>query len=220
MNTNQMMTRKMGNKGNFTVTQRTVDGFFNATDLIKQWNTLNQTERKLDNYFNSDKTQEFIDTIMKRQNLNTPNLVYLKRRGKYNGGTWMTPLLFIDFAMWINPSFKYDVLRFVYDEMIKYRNEAGDAYKDLGKAIGKFVDPTFMPVAMSKVGEAINWIVFNDHHKGIRNEYGDGETQRELAEFEKKLTMLINENFIKSYDSLMDYLRKQFLLRHTPKVLA
>ncbi len=215
-----MMTRKMGNKGNFTVTQRTVDGFFNATDLIKQWNTLNQTERKLDNYFNSDKTQEFIDTIMKRENLNTPKMVYLKTRGKYNGGTWMTPLLFIDFAMWINPSFKYDVLRFVYDEMIKYRNEAGDAYKDLGKAIGKFVDPTFMPVAMSKVGEAINWIVFNDHHKGIRNEYGDGETQRELAEFEKKLTILINENFIKSYDSLMDYLRKQFLLRHTPKVLA
>ena len=42
-------------------------------------------------------------------------MVYLKTRGKYNGGTWMHPMLFIDFAMWINPSFKYDVLKFVYD---------------------------------------------------------------------------------------------------------
>ena len=35
MKTNQNMIRKMGN---FDVIQRTKDGFFNATTLLKQWN--------------------------------------------------------------------------------------------------------------------------------------------------------------------------------------
>lgn len=36
----------------------------------------------------------------------------------------MHPLLFIDFAMWLNPAFKVKVLKFVYDELIKFRNLA------------------------------------------------------------------------------------------------
>lgn len=71
---------------------------------------------------------------MERENLNTQDSTYLKTRGK-NGGTWMHPILFIDFAMWINPSFKYDVLKFVYDELIKFRNLAGDAYPRMCAAV-------------------------------------------------------------------------------------
>ena len=74
---------------------------------------------------------EFIETIIRRENLHTPKMVYVKSRASRGdeAGTWMHPLLFIDFAMWINPSFKYDVLKFVYDRMLMYRNEAGDAYR-------------------------------------------------------------------------------------------
>ena len=66
----------------------------------------------------------------------------------------MHPLLFIDFAMWLNPVFKVKVLKFVYDQLIKYRNEAGDAYRELGAAIHSIVPKDFMPKAMMKVGEA------------------------------------------------------------------
>ena len=66
--------------GQFEVLQRTKDGMFNATALIKQWNEQpNVAMRKLDNYFNSIKTQEFISTIQQRENLDTPKMVYLKR---------------------------------------------------------------------------------------------------------------------------------------------
>lgn len=127
MKTNQIMVRPLGR---FCVSQRTKDGFFNATALLKAWNSTVMSERKMDNYFQSEKTKEFIDTIMERENLHTPKLVYVKSKASRgdNAGTWMHPMLFIDFAMWINPSFKYDVLKFVYDQMIAYRNEAGDAY--------------------------------------------------------------------------------------------
>lgn len=217
MKTNQVMLRPMGQ---FEVVQRTKDGMFNATALLKQWNAqLNVPIRKMDNYFNSAKTQEFINTILQRENLNTPKMVYLKSRGK-EGGTWMHPLLFIDFAMWINPAFKYDVLKFVYDQMIQYRNNAGDAYRELSSAVATIVPRSEMKSKMRKIGEALNWIIFNAHEKMMRNKQGEEDKQKELWMFEKKVATLINEGFIRKYDELINYLRKQYALRNYPKVFA
>ena len=117
-----------------------------------------------------------------------------------------------------NPSFKYDVLKFVYDEMIKYRNEAGDAYTRLGTAVSKIVQKDFMPKAMQKIGEALNWIVFNEHERNIRNQYGDESKQRELYELEKKVSELINDGFIKTYEQLITYLRNVYSRRQIPAV--
>nr|DAH30877.1 MAG TPA: KilA protein [Caudoviricetes sp.] len=214
MKTNQEMIRKMGN---FNVIQRTKDGMFNATDLLKQWNNQSCSERKMDNFFASHKTNEFINTIIEREKLNTPKMVYLKTRGK-KGGTWMHPMLFIDFAMWINPEFKYDVIKFVHDEMIRYRNEAGDAYRELSSAVMKIVPNDFMPKAMRKIGEALNWIIFNGHERLLRNKHGDESKQRELWQLEKKIADLINEGFITSYDPLINYLRKLYNKKNNPAV--
>lgn len=214
MKTNQEMIRKMGN---FNVIQRTKDGMFNATDLLKQWNNQSCSERKMDNFFASHKTNEFINTIIEREKLNTPKMVYLKTRGK-KGGTWMHPMLFIDFAMWINPEFKYDVIKFVHDEMIRYRNEAGDAYRELSSAVMKIVPNDFMPKAMRKIGEALNWIIFNGHERLLRNKHGDESKQRELWQLEKKVDDLINEGFITSYDPLINYLRKLYNKKNNPAV--
>ena len=147
---------------------------------------------------------------------------HVKGRMNKNGRTpdkvWMNPILFIKFAMWINPTFEVKVIRFVYDEMIKYRNDAGDAYRDLSSAIGKIVPADFMPKAMQKVAEALNWIVFGCHEKMARNKYGDENKQRELYQLEKKVADLINDGFIKNYDSLINYLRKKYQENQYPKV--
>jgi hypothetical protein len=119
----------------------------------------------------------------------------------------MHPMLFIDFAMWLNPAFKYDVLKFVYDEMIKYRNEAGDAYKYLSAAVATLVEKAFMAGAMTQISKGVNYCVFGDHKKMIRNERGDEAAQRALFEFERKVADLIYEGFLKSYDGVMEYLR-------------
>lgn len=194
----------------FVVEQRTKDAFFNATSLLKQWNEqTGVTQRHLDKYFASSKTIEFIQTIMKRENLNTPKMVYLKSRGR-NGGTYMHPILFIDFCMWINPSFKYDVLRFVYDKMLTYRNEAGDAYRELASAMNKICTPYQMKRYMPILGKGINYIVTNKHDKQLRNEYGTEEKQKEYFELEKQVAMLINEGFLKTPEDVVNYLRRKF----------
>ena len=206
MKTNNVMVRPMGD---FQVQQRTKDGMFNATSLLKQWNDSKGQQKQMIHYFDNSATKEYIDTIQAKENFTQRNSVYVKSKARADrgGGTWMHPMLFIDFAMWINPSFKYDVLKFVYDQMIRYRNEAGDAYKYLSAAVATLVEKPFMAGAMSQISKGINFCVFGDHRKMIRNERGDEAAQRALFDFERKLGDLINEGFLKSFEDVMRYLR-------------
>lgn len=214
MKTNQIMKRPLAN---FTVEQRTKDGMFNATGLLKQWNAQpDVAQRKLDNYFASSKTSEFISTIIERENIDTPKMVYVKSKARVDngGGTWMHPLLFIDFAMWIDPSFKYDVLKFVYDRMLSYRNEAGEAYKALASAVGKIVPKNSMRKHMETIAKGLNYIIVGRHEQMVRNEYGTEEKQKEYFELEKQVAMLINDGFLKTGDEVVSYLRKKFTKKY------
>ena len=215
MKTNQVLTRKMGD---FDVNQRTSDGMFNATELLKQWNSKSGQQKKLDHFFENKSTEEFINAIISEENHNTRNSVYLKTRGK-NGGTLMHPILFIDFAMWLNPKFKVKVLTFVYDELIKNRHDAGDNYKVLSKSVSKIVKKSFLPIAIQNVAKGINYVVFNKHEAGIRNSQACEKRLKELSNLEVKLSELIEDEFITTYDDLMKYLRKQWNNKYQPKIL-
>jgi hypothetical protein len=209
--------------GDFEVTQRTSDAMFNATELLKQWNKSNELGKKLDHYFENKSTEEFINTIISKENLHARNSVYVKSRASRgeNAGTWMNPILFIDFAMWINPSFKYDVLKFVYDELIKYRNEAGDAYHEMSEAVAKLSKKGEAAQNIAKVAEAINYIAQNDHAKMIRNKANENQ-MKEYVRIEKEISMLVTRGFIKNFNSLMDFLREEWKIKYVrvPNVLS
>ena len=151
LKTNQVLTRKMGD---FDVFQRTKDGMFNATTLLKQWNENTGSQKQMIHFTENKNTEEFVKVLISKEDLKERNSVLIQSRGK-NGGTWMHPFLFIDFAMWINPEFKYDVIKFVYDELIKYRVDAGIEYKEVGRVISSIVDKSFIATAMSNVSKAM-----------------------------------------------------------------
>lgn len=216
MKTNNVILRPMGE---FKVAQRTKDGFFNATELLKQWNLATSSQKEIKRYFENKGTEEFIQALIVEENLNGRNSAYLTSRGKHSGGTWMHPLMFIDFAMWINPAFKVKVLKFVYDQMIKYRNDAGDAYRKLANSVQKIVSASFMPVAMSNLSKALNHVVFGSHETMMRNKVGEESKQQELFALEVKLSDLIEDGFITSYDNLMNYLRRKWCEKYTPALL-
>lgn len=204
--------------GSFLVEQRTKDSMFNATNLLKQWNEASGEKKEITKFFDNDNTKEFISALMEEEKLNTQNSAYLKARGK-NGGTWMHPILFVKFAMWLNPRFEVQVIKFVYDQMLKYRNDARDAYKELGAAISKIVSKKFMHVAMCKVAKAINYVVFNDHEHEMRNKHGEESKQYELFNMERQVAMLINDGFLHSYGQVIEYLRKKYSEKYLPSVL-
>jgi hypothetical protein len=199
--------------GKFEVSQRTSDGMFNATALLKQWNLYGNKKRDLDDFLIRKQTKEYITVIKSKENPNTQNSGYLKcsdvlmqMRGK-GGGTWMHPYLFIDFAMWLNVEFKYDVIGFVYDQLVKYRNEAGDAYRGMSGAVAGIVAKDEAKESIQKVAKACNYIVFNFHESGIRNKQADESKMKELFELERRIAQLIGDGFIKSYDHLIGYLQ-------------
>lgn len=210
MKTNQEMIRPMGE---FKVVQRTKDGFFNATELLKQWNVSNNSKKELKHYFENQSANELINTIVERENLNSRNSAYLSSRGK-NGGTWMHPILFIDFAMWINPSFKYDVIKFVYDEMIKFRNLAGDAYPSMCRAVRSIMPEPIFREKVKDLARSLNIIVYGRHEAEMRNKIGDESKIREMYELEKQIAQWINIGLVGNYKQLKAALNKLYYQKY------
>jgi len=211
MKTNQNMIRRMGA---FEVTQRTKDEMFNATSLLKQWNkSIGAKERegkRIDDFLNLQGTKEFLEVLSNDIN-NTENPRYLKpytsTRGK-NGGTWMHPYLFIDFAMWLNPTFKLDVIKFVYDQLINSRHKAGDNYRELS-GTGRMIPNYNFP----QVARALNYIVFNKHGKNLRQKASQEELE-EMAKIESDMSLLITMGYIKTFDELISKLRELYSNKH------
>ena len=190
--------------GVFDVNQRTKDGMFNANSLLKQWNVANDSKKEIKDYFDNKSTQEFIDVLKNDESTIGGIVPMIKSRASKgeNAGTWMHPYLFIDFAMWINPKFKFEVIKFVYDELIKYRNDAGDNYVSLSASGVKLKGYDFIEVA-----KAMQWIVFGRTGKELRQT----ATQKELVELndlQSKLSFAIDMGYITTYPQLLSELRK------------
>ena len=209
MITNQIMKRPLAD---FTVEQRTKDGYFCLTGLLNNWNLKMGTKKELKDYFENKATQEFVKALSDEENLHGDKSPYVKSKARLDrgGGTWGHPLLFIDFAMWLNPHFKVKVLKFVSDQMLTYRNEAGDAYKQLSSAMSKICTPHQMKRYMPILGKGINYIVAGHHEHQLRNEYGTEEKQKEYFELEKQVAMLVNEGFLRTPEDVANYLRRKF----------
>lgn len=203
MKTNVNMVRKLDT---FDVVQRTKDGMFNATVLLQQWNEKSGQKKMIAHYFENKSVEEFINTIIQKENLSYRDSVMIKSRANkgVNAGTWMHPLLFIDFAMWINPAFKYDVLRFVYDNLIAFRHDCGDNYRSLTASVSKFPD-----VDYPRLARALNYVVFGKHYGNIRNDASEAQLQ-ELRSLEEKLSYAVDNDFITNFEELIKALRRNW----------
>lgn len=205
MKTNVNMLKKMGN---FEIPQRTKDGYFNANYLLKQWNKEN-SKREIKRFLDSPKTKEFAEILShdaEMRNADNQPFIIKKGRNTKNGKTpdevWMHPYLFIDFAMWINPKFKLDVIRFVYDQLIEFRHNAGDYYKGLTSAV-----QIFNKVNYSQLAKGLNYIIFGKHETGLRQIATQKQLQ-ELTELQKQLAFAIDMGYIKSFDELLNEMRR------------
>jgi hypothetical protein len=167
MKTNQIMIRY---SETITITQRTIDGMFNINQICDSYNKHNPDKVKyITHYWDNKSTKEFIETIMRRENHNTRNSVYLTSRGK-NGGTWVHPLLFIDFMMWLSPDFKYDALKIVQDKLIQNRIISGDQYKEMTPSIDRWYrrnnnNKETPKEIYAQFATLIKLVIFNKNHQ-------------------------------------------------------
>lgn len=95
---------------------------------MKQWNKKNDQKKNINHYLDNSATKEFIQALIDDdetiRNYEKPiNQIFIKYNAKTNkdgskepGAVWMSPYMFLDFAMWLNPAFKVKVLKFISDE--------------------------------------------------------------------------------------------------------
>lgn len=175
MKTNQIMKREFYSS---EVSQRTKDSFFNATDLLKSYNLVSGKQKVMAEFWSNKNTGEFIEALESELiKDNVGNSLYLKTyettRGN-GGGTWMHPYLFVKFAMWLSPELEVKIIKWVYDNLIEYRNQAGDYYREMCDVITQkyqdFYESKPDPLVFVKEAQVLNSLVFGKSDANQRNE--------------------------------------------------
>lgn len=111
------------------VRQNNQTGFICANDIVSAGNKY----RALNNmklfdfrsWIDAKGNKEFIEE-MKAQF----GEVVVTKKGR-DGSTWLHPYICIDLALSIDPKLKIEVYKWLFDELLKFRNESGDSYKKM-----------------------------------------------------------------------------------------
>lgn len=199
----QIMKRDFN--GSF-IEQRNTDGYFNATTLLSSYNTNNEKKKVIAEFWSNDSTNEFMKELALDLNIGKslhlinvlPSDLYETKRGR-GGCTWMHPYLFVKFAMWLSPKFEVQVIKWVYDNLIDFRNQAGDYYKELCSCIMARYQEYYngkqaSPLIFSNEAKFLNSLIKGEF-KGIeRNELNEKELDL-LNNLQKIDIDLINRGF-------------------------
>lgn len=198
MKTNQIMKREfivaindVYNKA--TVKQRTKNSYFCATDLLHSYSMVTGKKKELGDFLRLRSTSEFEQVIMSKGDTVFPisgdgqalqkKAIYVSKGGRAQG-TWMHPYMFIDFAMWLSPEFKYNTIKWVYDNLIKYRIESGDNYSLMSSALnrrynevfGKDAPQSFYQLEAKRIKHLVgipedaDWNICSEEQLALRNE--------------------------------------------------
>lgn len=197
------------------------DAYFHAR-IEKGW-----ADRRIERILSTNDSAERIYYILEKQGLiktqfcafmedvkNTSLVKVLKKCGAYktsgareNKHTSCNPYIWVLLAMELNPELYATVVIWLGDNLITNRIEAGDKYNDLCRAASKFKD-----VDYTKIGRALNYVVFNQHEKKLRNTASQEEL-KEIDDIQKSLAFAINMGYIKTFEGLISEMRKLWYLK-------
>jgi len=116
------------------ISQNSKTGFLSATDLFRSGNSWRISNKlhpiDMTIWLRQKNVREFIEAL--KEELNETVKISACGRGHH---TWVHPYLFIDMALAINPKLKIQVYSWLYDNLLKYRNESGDSYKKMAGSL-------------------------------------------------------------------------------------
>lgn len=221
------------------IRQETKTGFLNLSDLQEAYDRErfknNWGERRVESVTASQDFKERCFYLLERQGLiKTSFLAFIEdveKRGvtkvlkehcawvtkgaRQNKTTWANPYIWVMIAMEMNPKLYAEVVVWLTDQLIVNRIEAGNFCKALNVSIQKFNPDGNNYIALAK---ALNHIAFNRHEAGIRNT-GTKEQLKELANIEEKMAFAIDMGYIKSFDTLLEELRRIYRNKYNNKAI-
>lgn len=136
------------------ISQKSKSEFFSATDLERAGNLFRLSngmpQFSLSSYFGTVSYKEFEKELIVKY-----GEVKINSKGK-NQHTWVHPLIFIDIALNISPKIKIEAYEWLFDNLIKYRNEGGVSYKKMcGILYVKTKSPSTFHKFIEKVADKI-----------------------------------------------------------------
>lgn len=137
--------------------------------------------------------------------------VYKTVGARENRHVSCNPYIWVLLAMELNPELYAKVVIWLTDNLIINRIEAGDRYNDLCRSASKFKDVDYRVIA-----KGLNYIVFGVHETLIRNK-GTQEQLKELDDLQKSLAFSIDMGYIKSFNNLLDEMRKIYVKKNINK---
>lgn len=130
MKTKVIMKRELFNN---EISQNSKNEFFSATDLVRAGNKYRVENGlplfSLNTWTSQKQSKEFMKELEKEF-----GQVKINSKAK-NQHTWVHPYLFIDIALAISPKLKIHIYSWLFDHLIKYRNNSGDSYKKMAGAL-------------------------------------------------------------------------------------
>jgi hypothetical protein len=102
------------------VSQRSSDGFVNATQLLKAHQAKTGEIKSLKDWLRTDRANAYVEAVSKRGEISKLDLIET-RKGRF-GGTWIHPDLAIPFATWLSIDFEMQVSDWVREWMTNGQN--------------------------------------------------------------------------------------------------
>ncbi|NVC72624.1 KilA-N domain-containing protein [Vibrio vulnificus] len=129
-------------------------------------------------------------------------------RGRYTGGTWCHPYLFVRIAQWISPAFHAKCNKWIADSLLMNRAYACSGYSELTTAASKF-KPSWDTKGLfyMNLGTKINEHLFGEHVKNIR-QYLDKTQLQDLTNAQVLLKNMIDMDVINSEEDLFNMIEK------------
>lgn len=223
------------------VEQRTEDAYFNATLLFQQWNENNPNKiKRYDIWLQLSQTKDFMIEIFKNdynnilkinrmqleckqfnfnelsnldKNFIEKMLVKKKKNGNKKMDFWIHPYLFIDCCQYVSSEFKYQAIKMVSDELIKYRVDICNRYHQWREFLQDKLGAKDWDY--SNTQKEMNKAVFGYHETKIRDKATEDQL-RLMKQYEDTIYNMFDLGFIKDCKDVRNAL-KIFQEKNFPK---
>jgi hypothetical protein len=92
-------------------------------------------DKPLNNWARRPETKAFMQVVANEEGLSSEEVISThKSKNPEVGGTWVHPLVLLDYAMYVSPEFKYKALTWLHDNLCAFRDYAGDSFKEMNQA--------------------------------------------------------------------------------------
>jgi hypothetical protein len=213
MKTNQIMHRPFLH---FTVRQMHKTGFLNCNDALAAVNEVRlkqgKSPKQLQDFFKSDHS-EYLVALCKYLNTDRkiihefshelkPADMIIVKKGKY-GGTWLYPYYYTKFARWLSPEFEAMVDVWVTDNLLMFRDNVADAYKEMCKVLDMQFNIGDKGWEYARVAKRIAYKVFGTADPEQWN-FGNQEKQHQREQLQRRVITALEFGNFKTIDDVIN----------------